>query len=165
MSDYRLIHAQPRHMEAVCRIIDSRIRWMDTAGIRQWNTTDYWNAYPKGYYCMRADNGELMVFADSNDTVAAVGALLREDPRWDDGLTASAYYLHHFAADLNCPGMGARMLLAMEAYTRQQGKRFLRLDCAVDNAFLNSYYAEKGYKMCGTCIDGLYEGNLREKEL
>ena len=165
MKQYRLLPASPRHMEAVYRIIDDRIRWMDRVGIRQWNTTDYWGVYPKEYYCMRAENGELMVYADSADAVVAVGALLREDPRWEDGFSASAYYLHHFATALDTPGVGSRMLLALEDYTRQQGKHFLRLDCAVDNAFLNDYYTAQGYVLCGTCIDGLYEGNLREKEL
>lgn len=165
MSAYRLLPARHHHMEAVYRIIDDRIRWMDRVGIRQWNTTDYWGVYPKDYYCMLAENGELMVFADNHDVVVAVGALLREDPRWEDGLSAKAYYLHHFATALDRPGVGSQMLLAMESYTKRQGKCFLRLDCAVDNGFLNGYYAGKGYRMRGTCVDGLYEGNLREKEL
>ena len=32
----------------------------------------------------------------------------------------------------------------------------VRLDCAVDNAFLNNYYDLLGYKMVGTCQDGTY---------
>ena len=99
------------------------------------------------------------------DTVVAVGALLREDPRWEDGLTTSALYLHHFATSLEYPGVGDQMLLAMEGYTKAQGKTYLRLDCAVDNDFLNRYYESRGYQMCGSCIDGAYEGNLREKWL
>ena len=100
-----------------------------------------------------------------SDAVAAVGALLREDPRWEDGLTTNAWYLHHFATALDKPGVGAEMLKSMETYTKACGKDYLRLDCAVDNAFLNSYYEGKGYAMRGTCVDGPYEGNLREKLL
>lgn len=164
MISCQLLPAQPCHMEAVYHIIDARIQWMDAVGIRQWNTTDYWGVYPREYYCMRADRGELMVCLHG-DTVVAVGALLREDPRWEDGLTTSALYLHHFATSLEYPGVGDQMLLAMEDYTKAQGKTYLRLDCAVDNAFLNNYYQKRGYEMCGTCVDGLYEGNLRQKKL
>lgn len=159
---YRLIPAEPVHMEAVFRIIDDRIRWMDRVGIRQWNTTDYWGVYPEAYYRWRAQRGELLVFVHE-ETVVGVGALLREDPRWEDGMQKSAYYLHHFATPLDEKGVGSRMLAQLEQYTRDAGKERLRLDCAVDNAFLNRYYGEKGYQLCGHCVDGLYEGNLREK--
>ena len=165
MTEYRLLPATPARMEAIYQIIDGRIRWMDRVGIRQWNTTDYWGVYPKSYYCALAESGKLLVYVDREDAVVAVGALLREDPRWEDGLTTNAWYLHHFATALDKPGVGAEMLKSMETYTKACGKDYLRLDCAVDNAFLNGYYEEKGYAMRGTCVDGPYEGNLREKLL
>ena len=165
MTAYRLLPATQAHMKSVYRIIDARIRWMDQMGIQQWNTTDYWGVYPEPYYCMLADKGELLVYADEEDAVVGVGALLREDPRWEDGYTTNAWYLHHFATVLDKPGVGREMLKALETYTKSCGKDYLRLDCAVDNAFLNHYYEEKGYVMCGVCVDGLYEGNLREKIL
>ena len=152
-------------MESVYRIIDERIHWMDKVGIRQWNTTDYWGVYPRSYYQWRAENRELFVFQDANNRVLAVGALLREDPRWEDGSVTSAFYLHHFATVLDAPSAGSHALLAMEDYARALGKERLRLDCAVDNGFLNGYYEKRGYQMCGSCVDGLYEGNLREKFL
>ena len=159
---YRLIPAEPHHMEAVYRIIDDRIRWMDRVGILQWNTTDYWGVYPKEHYLRLARQGDLFVLTQGQ-RVLGVGALLREDPRWEDGFRVSAYYLHHFATVLDEKGIGATMLTLLEAYTKATGKERLRLDCAVDNGFLNRYYGEKGYTMCGRCVDGLYEGNLREK--
>ena len=165
MTEYRLLPAAPAHMEVVYQIIDERIRWMDRVGIRQWNTTDYWGVYPETYYCALAESGKLLVYVDREGVVAAVGALLREDPRWEDGCTANAWYLHHFATVLDRPGIGVKMLQSLEDYTKSQGKACLRLDCAVDNIFLNNYYEGKGYLMCGTCVDGLYEGNLREKRL
>ena len=165
MTEYRLLPATAAHMEAIYQIIDKRIRWMDRVGIQQWNPTDYWGVYPETYYCALAESGKLLVYVDGEDGVVAVGALLREDPRWKDGYTANAWYLHHFATALDRPGVGAKMLKSLEDYTKAQGKACLRLDCAVDNAFLNDYYEGKGYVMCGTCVDGLYEGNLREKLL
>ena len=41
--------------------------------------------------------------------------------------------------------------------------RFMRLDCAEDNEFLNSYYDSMGYRLAGRCEDGVYIGNKREK--
>lgn len=158
----RLIPAEEVHMEAVFQIIDERIRWMDRVGIRQWNTTDYWGVYPREHYRRLAQQGELLVLV-RGEKVLGVGALLREDPRWEDGDRICAYYLHHFAVTLEEKGIGSRMLAMLERYTRMSGKERLRLDCAVDNEFLNRYYEERDYALCGRCIDGLYEGNLREK--
>ena len=162
--EFVLRPALAQDMEAIYAILDGRIRWMDRVGIRQWNTTDYWGCYPQSHYIRLAQTGELMVFLE-NGILTGVGALLREDPRWEDGREVSAYYLHHFATALTHPGAGSRMLKALEDYTRTQGMQRLRLDCAVDNDFLNRYYESRGYPMCGSCIDGAYEGNLREKWL
>lgn len=41
----------------------------------------------------------------------------------------------------------------------------MRLDCAVDNKFLNEYYDSMGYKIVGRCKEGVYIGNKREKEI
>ena len=41
----------------------------------------------------------------------------------------------------------------------------MRLDCADDNMRLNAWYESQGYFPCGTCIDGPYNGILREKLL
>jgi len=30
----------------------------------------------------------------------------------------------------------------------------VRLDCSIDNPFLNQYYESMGYEMAGTCKDG-----------
>ena len=57
------------------------------------------------------------------------------------------------------------MLHCMEELGAQKGKQFLRLDCSVDNPKLNSYYEAAGYRFAGYCIDGVYHGTRREKEL
>ena len=57
------------------------------------------------------------------------------------------------------------MLAETEALAARQGKRFVRLDCAVSNAFLNEYYGSMDYELAGRCREGGYEGNRREKKL
>jgi hypothetical protein len=44
-------------------------------------------------------------------------------------------------------------------------KAFLRLDSAIDNPALTRYYEALGYLPAGHCVDGLYEGILRQKAL
>ncbi len=157
-----------RHDElpAMQALIRQRIAWMDACGIRQWNVTDYEGVYPPEYYEACWQRGELFALADAaTDEVVGGGCLKAADDRWPDGRTASALYLHHLAADLAHKGTGRAFLRGAERHAARVGKAFLRLDSAIDNPALTRYYESQGYLPAGQCIDGLYEGVLRQKRL
>lgn len=146
-------------------LISARIAWMDERGIRQWNTTDYWEVYPEAHYEALTRRGEFYILRRESDGILAAGAALYEsDPRWPD-CTPPAFYMHHLATDLAAPGAGREMLRRCEELARRQGKVYMRLDCAVDNGPLNRYYEAQGYVFAGTCDDGAYAGNLRQKRV
>ena len=71
----------------------------------------------------------------------------------------------YLATDPDRPGLGREMLAWAEDYARKQGKIFLRLDSQQANHALSRYYDSLGYSPEGTCVDGSYEGILREKAL
>lgn len=161
---YIFREATQQEVPEVFALIMRRVAWMDRVGIRQWNTTKYDECYPISYYEERRQKGELFVLEDgAAGRILCVGALFHEDPRWPD--PASARYLHHLAAELDAKGAGSLFLQKAEAYTASQGKRYLRLDSAVDNKTLEAYYTSRGYTEAGCCTDGLYEGILRQKRL
>ena len=160
---YIFRQATPQDIPAVFRLIMDRVAWMDTVGIRQWNTTKYDERYPLHYYEQRRQQEELFVLTDTIGKLLSVGALFHDDERWPD--PASAYYLHHLASALDAKGTGSIFLEAAERYTASQGKTYLRLDSAVGNKTLEDYYTERGYVEAGRCVDGLYEGILRQKKL
>ena len=160
------IFRQATHQEipVVFELIMGRVAWMDTVGIRQWNATKYDERYPLDYYETRRQQGELFVLADrGTGRIVCVGALFHEDERWPD--PASAFYLHHLASHVDAKGTGSIFLQMAEEYTAAQEKRYLRLDSAVGNMTLETYYASRGYTEAGCCTDGLYEGILRQKKL
>ena len=158
------IKAKLEDMEQFYALIDSRIKWMDEIGIKQWNHTGYWERYPKEYYLENMNAGRMFVLTEG-EKMLAVGVIYEEDERWVNSGDMPAYYLHHFASDVNEKGSGSAYLEFLEQYSRQMGKLRLRLDCAVDNPKLNDYYESRGYYICGSCIDGPYEGITREKVL
>ena len=160
---YIFRQAKKEEIRAVFDLIMGRVAWMDQVGIRQWNTTKYDQRYPLSYYEQRRQMEELFVLTDEAGQILAVGALLHEDERWPD--KEDAYYLHHLAADLDFKGAGSIFLQLAERYTADQGMQYLRLDSAVDNPVLAQYYTSRGYREAGRCIDGLYEGILRQKKL
>ena len=164
--DYQFALADESLLEQIYALIDRRIRWMDEVGIRQWNVTDYWGVYPKEHYIEQMLHDRLYVLKRMPEgTVVGTAVLYEADPRWPDGAQVDTYYVHHFAASPDETGAGAILLQHLEEYTRRNKKAVLRLDCADGNVRLNRYYEEKGYSPCGTCVDGLYHGILREKHL
>ena len=63
-------------------------------------------------------------------------------------------YLHNFVTDLTEKGAAREIIKAVEALAVNDHKERVRLDCSIDNPFLNQYYESMGYEMAGTCKDG-----------
>lgn len=155
---------EKQEIPAMFALIMRRVAWMDTVGIRQWNTTDYAGRYPLAYYEERRQKDEVFVLEDKKTgELVCVGALFHTDDRWPE--PESALYLHHFASEPEVKGVGSIYLQAAERYAKAQGKRYMRLDSAVGNQTLEAYYTCRGYVEAGRCVDGLYQGILRQKEL
>lgn len=163
---YTLRPAAAGDIDAVFALFEKRVNWMNAQHIHQWNDTDYLNAYPRSYYVQQQELGNLYVLADNADgAVTGAVVLLQSDDRWLDRAGSPAYYVHNLATDPAVKGAGRELLAQAERLAAEHGKRFMRLDCAVDNAFLNGYYENMGYLPAGTCEDGPYKGNRREKVL
>lgn len=153
-------------LPAMLGLIHQRIAWMDEVGVRQWNVTDYDGVYPPEYYEACWQRGELFALVEtiSGDVVCA-GCLKTCDDRWPDGHTVPALYLHHLAASLAHKGAGCAFLRSAEEHAARNGMTFLRLDSAIGNPALTRWYESQGYLPAGRCVDGAYEGILRQKRL
>ena len=147
-------------LEAVYALIDARISWMDDVGIQQWNVTNYWECYPKAYYETAAAEGRLYVLKCEGIVVGAV-VLREQDKRWNDH--RSAFYIHNLVTAIGTKGAGEAILKACFDLAAARKKSRLRLDCSISNKKLNAYYEKQGFTFAGTCADGAYQGNLREK--
>lgn len=161
---YCFQRAEENDIARVMELIKARIRWMDEAGIDQWNKNGYLNAYPEAYYREAVTRRQLYVLR-GEETKRVYGALvLREaDENWDDG--ESAYYVHNLVADRDEKGAGLYMLSFCDVLARSKMKKYLRLDCARDNEKLNAYYARQGFERVGECEDGPYLGYKLQKDL
>ena len=152
-------------LEEMFRLIISRMKWMDEVGIKQWNVTFYDEVYPLSYYEECRQKGEIYILVDrESEQMLCAAALKEKDERWEeDGI--SAFYLHHFVSKVASNGAGSLYLELAEEFAVACGKECFRLDSAVGNLPLERYYSSRGYKEAGECIDGLYEGILRQKKL
>lgn len=163
---YSFEKAEASDVPLLFEIIKNRVRWMDDRGIQQWNATDYLNVYPISYYEEHQRSGRLYKMTESaTEKILGVMVLLDSDPRWPGYDLYVSYFVHNFATVPGIKGVGSLMLEEAEKLSVKNSKKFLRLDCAVDNKFLNEYYNLRAYMTVGTCIDGAYRGILREKRL
>ena len=156
--------AKSEDVEPVFFLYKKRVHWMDKSGIHQWNDQDYLSVYPMAYFEKQQKLGNLYVLKDRECIIGAV-VILQRDDRWLDRDDFSAYYIHNLVTDPAIKGTGKTILIEAEQLAIRHGKHFIRLDCAVDNAFLNEYYSSLGYELAGYCVDGSYKGNRREKTL
>lgn len=163
--EYVIEKAKAGDIGEIFSLYEARVKWMDDKGIRQWNTTAYLEAYPESHYRRQQEMGKLYVLRRADEEkILGAAVLMEEDDYWPD-TEPRAWYVHNLVTELSARGVGKILLAGLENVTREAGKDFLRLDCAVDNVFLNSYYESMGYLLVGRCQDGPYDGNCREKRL
>lgn len=160
MAQYQWSIAETEEADLVFDLIVRRIRWMDEVGIKQWNVEGYTDIFPREYYKEMAENRLLYVLKEKEKVIGGA-VILEDDTRWED--KPPAYYIHNLVGDKNVPGAGNAILKFAEEMAEKAGKKFVRLDCSIDNEVLNRYYEEKGYLLAGTCKEGEYKGYCRQK--
>ncbi|MBQ8592379.1 MAG: MBL fold metallo-hydrolase [Lachnospiraceae bacterium] len=163
--DYLFREITKEEIPQMFELILKRMIWMDEKGIKQWNVTKYDEVYPLHYYEDAWNRGEIFVLVDKiAGEIVCAGALKESDERWKKD-NIPAFYLHHFVTKVGEQGIGRVFLQYAEKYAKEKGKIFFRLDSAVGNDKLTKYYEEQGYLPVGSCVDGMYEGILRQKKL
>lgn len=157
---YEFRKANIEDIDLIIELIQKRIDWMDEVGIKQWNTTNYMECYPRSHFVDILN--DLYVVTKDKEIICA-GTLYESDDRWTK--KGSAYYIHHLVTDFGYKGLGYFFLDNALVLARKNNKEYLRLDSATTNTKLEKYYTDYGFIPVGTCIDGLYEGILREIKL
>lgn len=155
--------ASADEVKEIFSLYEKRVEWMEKNKIHQWNETDYLGSYPKPYYEEQQKSGNLYVLK-IRGKIAGAAVVLRDDARWKDFESRPSFYVHNLVTDIQAKGAGKVILGEIEKFAKESSKDFVRLDCARDNSFLNSYYESQGYLPAGECEEGLYKGILRQKK-
>lgn len=159
---YILRKARQGEEAAVYSMIADRVKWMDRNGIHQWNDTEYLEIYPLAYYRRNLDRLYVLT-EESAERIACAAILFAQDDRWE--ASENSLYIHNFVSALDSPGAGTHFMQMLEELAKKEGISYLRLDSAIDNVKLASYYEKLGFEPCGECLDGSYHGVLRQKKV
>lgn len=162
--NYLFQKAKMEDLNQIFQLINDRMDWMVLKGIKQWDKKHYWSVFPESHYINQMSLGNLYVLKNDEVVLGAV-VLYEQDELWNDEKPVDSFYLHHLVTTLNKKGIGKLILSEVEKLARLKKKQAIRLDCMVTNQFLNEYYENLGFYCIGTCQDGIYYGNKREKRL
>ncbi|MBI9014817.1 MAG: GNAT family N-acetyltransferase [Clostridiales bacterium] len=151
-------------LDNILTILDNAALWLHEIGItNQWTPGEAF--VDDGYFKNSILQNYFFVALNKNEIVGAFLIRWSDEDLWgfnDD----NAGYIHHLVIDRNCSvkSLGSKLLSFAEDKIRDNGKRYIRLDCIENNQKLNQYYLERNYKFIKHCeyYDGT-TGNLYEK--
>jgi GNAT superfamily N-acetyltransferase len=154
--------ATPADRETIQEILEDARRWIAEQGHVQWK-------FPFGFDWIdeKQANDEFYVAAQRGVTVAVLRLLWSDPVFWGERDDGTAVYVHSLAVRRNLAGQGVgRQLLGWaESEARVNGRRLLRLDCALSNPALFRYYERAGFTPVGPRWVGEASVMLFEREL
>lgn len=162
MIEFRILRKEEIYL--VFEMIKKRVEWMEQNNIKQWSKAYYEEIYPLSYYeeeCL-ADHVYGLIDNKTN-IILASAVILKEDTRWPD--LENALYVHNLVTRNGYTGIGKIFIKKLEELAKSNGVNYLRLDCSIYNDKLNKYYDNLGFIKCGTCVEGDYQGFLRQIKL
>ena len=149
MTELRIVSAQPEELERYIDLLEEVAAWLDTRGIKQWPVGRF--RLTADYYAESIGRREVQLMFLGNELVGTLRLLLREPIVWPDVVEDDAVYVFNLAvrrpwADRR---FGHRLLAWAEGRAASLARRYVRLDCLVDNDFLRRYYEKAGFEERG----------------
>ncbi|MEU8620194.1 GNAT family N-acetyltransferase [Streptomyces sp. NPDC048623] len=171
MNDLRVRLAAEADLPTLVRLRDDAARWMLARGVTgQWRPGELKEEH---FRRVMAGGGEVWIAETEQGGVAGAWELWWDDEAAWGVQPPVAGYVHRLMVDRTtaAPGTGRLLLAAAEHRVAATGRTRVRLDCLADNAPLNAYYQDAGYRAVGSVAGKPQPGGppksftLREKTL
>lgn len=166
MSDLTFRKARPDELNTALALLKEAALWLRGRGIDYWRN---WLAPPpahvrwieKGF-----QNGEFFLVERGGELIGCFRLQWKDKLFWGER-PDDAGYVHSITTRrrLAGTGTGRRILARIESLCRENGKRFLRLDCGADNPGLRRYYESLGFEAVGETVVAGERLTLYEKSL
>ncbi|GAA1271406.1 hypothetical protein Psi02_51700 [Planotetraspora silvatica] len=143
-----LRRATPGDLPTVLTLLAEAAKWLNAAGVHQWPD----GGFPAARIEPLIEQGTMYLLDDGSDPVPAATMALdgHADPEfWTrHDRPGDALYVHKLAVSRAYSGQGLGEMLLDWAAGRaaEEGRRWLRLDCAKDNPRLQAYYRRFGFR-------------------
>lgn len=138
-------------LEDVLAVLDSAAHWLISNGI-----SDPWRPgeWPRARIMESIERGEVHFARLGGRNVATITLQWSDELFWPN-YPADAGYIHRLAVatGFHGNGIGFQLLRWAELKSKENGKKYLRLNCMAANLALRRYYERAGF---------VYRGDLRE---
>lgn len=143
-------------------LLEEARAWQAGRGSEGWN-------YPfdDAWMLPRIERGELYLAFQRSEAVGAFRILWEDVPFWGERETGESIYLHTFAVrrSRSGQGIGSAIIERVVAMGREQGRRNVRLDCALSSKRLIAFYERNGFVSTGAVFLGGMMMNLMERDI
>ncbi|WP_176444695.1 GNAT family N-acetyltransferase [Paenibacillus herberti] len=156
--------AQSEDIDAMQHLYVEAAKWIRSMkGIVQWGEEDFTREYMEQFIREK----EVFVAYMNGELSGCFSVQWEYEEIWGDLFHDQAGYVHRLAVSRNIKGqgIGSRLLDWAEAYIKNKGKTWMRLDCMADNPTLNDYYRSQGLVYCGRHDDPRWSANLYERKI
>ena len=149
--------ATVKDIDEIISLYAERMIWFKENGIKQWS--NYLINHPKEQFIQVIKKGDFYVLKKDNEIVAGF-ELSTDSHFWNDN-ESNAYYLYKVTTKVGAKNIGATMFEIAKNITKENGKKYLRLECLSSNKKLNELYEKHGFKYVREGQD-FYHYTLRE---
>lgn len=142
-SGVTVIRARQGDLDRVLELLEEASVWLSSRGLEtQWLPSPAFRQTIKD----NIDRGEVYVVKDFKQTVGTI-TLQWSDKKFWGVVAPDAGYIHKLAITRSHAGqrLGLRMLQWAETKAREEGRRYLRLDCVASNKTIRDYYEKAGF--------------------
>ncbi|TDX00624.1 GNAT family N-acetyltransferase [Dinghuibacter silviterrae] len=138
------IRSTPADVDDILRVYDLGIQFQKTVFHR------HWFGFDRDLLLREIGEGRHWKIL-CGDAIACVFSVLYDDPVVWNGDPAPSLYLHRIVTNPAFKGNGyvRDIILWAQAYGRDLGKKYVRLDTFPDNEKLKEYYISCGFRFCG----------------
>ena len=149
MTVLRIVSAQEEDLGRYLDLLEEVADWLEAREIKQWPPGHFRLA--ASYYAESIRQGSVQLAFVGDELVGALRFSLREPIVWPEIVEEDAVYVYTVAVRRASAdqGFGSRMLEWAADRAASLGRKYVRLDCMADNAFLARYYVRAGFEERG----------------
>ncbi len=156
--------AQIEDLEGVQKLYVEAARWIRfSQGIIQWSEDTFTTDYLEQFIC---ENDVFVAYLEG-ELVGCFSIHWKYEEIWGELFHDNAGYVHRLVVSRKYKGqgIGGHFITWAEAYIKNKGKKWLRLDCMADNPALNQYYRSQGLIFQRRYDGNGWSANLYEREI
>lgn len=157
-NDLRLERCKGNDLDEILSLYSERKEWFKQNSIDQWDK--YLEHHPKEEFIDEIKKEYFFTLKRSNEVVAAF-ELSTNSKFWNDD-TQNAYYIYKIVTKVGSKHLGNIIIDICKYITKQNHKKYLRLDCLSANQKLNQIYENYGFKLIKKGKKDYYSYSLRE---